>query len=190
METASSPNRRVSEPAEVLTFGPMTQEKPSLRQVFVTEESPLLRFACGILHQRETAEDIVQEAFLRLHSHWDEVANPRAWLYRTVRNLALNHLRDHKRETVTDELPEWDAASGPEEPLQRLEAAGAVRLLLAELSEEDRTLIRLKYHDEFKYEQISRATGLSVGNVGYKLHHLLKSLADGLRRMGIEGTTG
>ena len=190
METAASLNRPRSEPAEVLTFGPMTKEKPPLQQVFVTEEGPLLRFACGILHQRETAEDIVQEAFLRLHGHWEEVANPRAWLYRTVRNLALNYLRDHKRETVTDEPPEWDATDGPEEALERLEAAGAVRLLLAELPEKERRLIHLKYHDEMKYEQISRVTGLSVGNVGYKLHHLLKGLADGLRRMGIESAEG
>ncbi|MEM9237899.1 MAG: RNA polymerase sigma factor, partial [Verrucomicrobiota bacterium] len=177
MEPASSLAETRTDRSEVLSFGPMTEEKPTLRAIFEAEEGPLLRFACGILRQRETAEDIVQEAFLRLHGHWDEVNNARAWLYRTVRNLALNHLRDHKRETVTDEPPEWDAAGGHGNPLERLEAAGAVRLLLAELTDDDRRLIQLKYHQEMKYEQISRETGLSVGNVGYKLHHLLKGMA-------------
>ena len=190
METATSPTGPRSERAGVLSFGPMTEEKPTLRQIFEAEEAPLLRFACGMLRQRETAEDIVQEAFLKLHGHWDEVHNARAWLYRTVRNLALNHLRDHKRETLTDEPPEWDAAAGNGNPMERLEAAGAVRLLLAELDDADRRLIQLKYHQDLKYEQISRETGLSVGNVGYKLHHLLKGLADGLRRMGIESAEG
>lgn len=161
-----------------------------MREVFESEEGPLLRFACGMVRQRETAEDLVQEAFLKLHAHWDGVANPRAWLFRTVRNLALNHLRDHRRETVTDEPPEWDDARGPESRLARLEAVGAVRLLLAELGEDDRRLIELKYDEDLKYRQISERTGMSVGNVGYKLHHLLKGMADGLRRMGIERAEG
>jgi RNA polymerase sigma factor (sigma-70 family) len=65
-----------------------------------------------------------------------------------------------------------------------------VRLLLAEMTPEDRDLIQLKYLDELKYQEISRRTGLSVGNVGYRLHHLLKTLADGLRRAGIDGSQG
>lgn len=173
-----------------LSFAEMTGEKPSLRQVFEAEESPLLRFAHGMVGRREVAEDLVQDAFLRLHSHWDEVANPKAWLYRSVRNLALNHLRDHKRETLVDEAPEWDPAAGHGDPLGRLEAAGAVRLLLAELRDEDRALLQLKYQEDLRYDQISLRTGLSVGNVGYKLHHLLKSLGESLRRMGIESAEG
>ena len=58
METASSLTDTRSEPLGVLTFGPMTEEKPTLRQIFEAEEAPLLRFACGMLRQRETAEDM------------------------------------------------------------------------------------------------------------------------------------
>lgn len=175
-----------TEAPEVLTFAPMTQEKPTLRELFEAEEGPLLRFAHGLIGRREIAEDLVQEAFLRLHAHWDEVAQPKAWLYRSIRNLAYNHLRDHRRESGEEAPDEADDARGPDGQLARLEAAGAVRLLLAELHEDDRTLIQLKYHENLKYDQISQRTGLSVGNVGYKLHHLLKSLADSLRRLGIE----
>jgi RNA polymerase sigma factor (sigma-70 family) len=189
METASQP--RV-EALAVLPFATMTEEKPTLRQIFEAEESPLLRFAHGMVGRRECAEDLVQEAFLRLHAHWDEVANPKAWLFRSVRNLALNYLRDHKRETLVEETPEWDAAAGHDDhdSVGRLEAAGAVRLLLAELRDDDRALLLLKYHEDLKYDQISERTGLSVGNVGYKLHHLLKSLGESLRRMGIESAQG
>lgn len=185
MDLAAAP--AVLEAPQVLPSATMPPEdKPTLRQVFEAEESPLLRFAHGLTGRRETAEDLVQEAFLRLHAHWDEVMHPKAWLYRSVRNLALNHLRDHKRESG-DEAPEAaDEARGPDGHLARLEAAGAVRLLLAEMKEEDRELIRLKYHQDLKYEQISKRTGLSVGNVGYKLHHLLKGLGDSLRKLGIE----
>jgi RNA polymerase sigma factor (sigma-70 family) len=188
MEIVAAP--AVIEVPQVLPSAPMNEEKPTLRQVFEVEESPLLRFAHGLTGRRETAEDLVQEAFLRLHAHWEEVAHPKAWLYRSVRNLALNHIRDHKRESG-DEAPDAaDDSRGPDGHLARLEAAGAIRLLLAELREDDRALIELKYHENLKYDQISQRTGLSVGNVGYKLHHLLKSLGEGLRRMGIDGPEG
>lgn len=175
----------------VISFQTVMEGKPTLRQVFESEESHLLRYAQGIVGQRETAEDLVQEAFLRLHTHWSEVTNPRAWLFRSIRNLALNHLRDHKRESSLDSCPEWESPSSTaNESLGKLEAIGTLQLLVSELSEDDRTLLSLKYHEGLKYDQISERTGLSVGNVGYKLHHALKNLADSLRRLGVETAEG
>jgi len=166
--------------------GPM-EEKPTLLQVFEAEESPLLRFAYGLVSQRETAEDLVQEAFVKLHSHWEEVVNPRAWLFRAVRNLSLNHIRDHRRETSLDTEHEHASDTpNPEQNVGRLEAVGTLQLLISELDPQDRMLVTLKYHDNLKYDQISERTGLSVSNVGYKLHHALKNLAASLRRLGVE----
>ena len=61
---------------------------------------------------------------------------------------------------------------------------------MGELEERDQRLLRLKYFEGQKYEQISKATGMSVGNVGYRLHHILRELAESLRRSGVEGVTG
>ncbi len=189
--TAIAPQRAEIAPVPMIAPRPAMEDKPSYRQVFDAEESPLLRFAHGLVGQRETAEDLVQEAFLRLHAHWDEVANPRAWLFRAVRNLALNYRRDHRRETPLADDREWEsAAPDPGRSMVRLEAIGTLQLLMAELKDDDRRLIGLKYHEGLKYEQISQRTGMSVGNVGYKLHHLLKNLADSLRRMGVESAEG
>jgi RNA polymerase sigma-70 factor (ECF subfamily) len=171
------------------------EEKPTLRQVFDAEESPLLRYAYGLTGQRESAEDIVQDAFLRLHSHWLEVENPRPWLFRCVRNLALNHLRDNKRnsslETNQQTGKEWETPSpDPEAALGKLETIGTLQLLISELPEPDRTLVSLKYLSGLKYEEIAHQTNLTVSNVGYKLHHTLKSLAASLRHLGIETPEG
>ncbi|MEP4049435.1 MAG: sigma-70 family RNA polymerase sigma factor, partial [Luteolibacter sp.] len=167
------------------------EEKPTLRQVFDAEESPLLRYAHGLTAQRETAEDIVQEAFLRLHSHWHEVDSPRPWLFRCVRNLALNHLRHNKQNTSLETSPEWEAeAPDPEATLGKLETIGTLQLLISELPEPDRTLVSLKYLSNLRYEEIATQTNLSVSNVGYKLHHCLKSLATSLRHLGIESADG
>ena len=176
--------------------------KPSLEAVFEAEETPLLRYAFGLLGRREVAEELVQDAFLRLHQHWEDVLQPRAWLFRCVRNRAYNYIRDNKRETLTDpSTPDTYAGSdvevkqdmgreAPDDVLGKMEAAGMVHLVLAEMDERDQLLIQLKYFEGLKYSEISQRTGMSVGNVGYRLHHILKSLADSLRRAGVEGASG
>lgn len=165
------------------------EEKPTLRQVFDVEESPLLRYAHGLVGQRETAEDLVQDAFLKLHAHWEEVTHPRAWLFRCIRNLAFSHIRDHKREVPIENESEFQSHDpDPSQTLGKVEAIGTLKRLVAALDEDDRTLISLKYHEGLKYDQISQRTGLSVGNVGYKLHHALKKLADSLFRLGVENS--
>jgi RNA polymerase sigma-70 factor (ECF subfamily) len=167
------------------------QPRPrSIVALFQSEESALLHFALGIVGQRAVAEELVQEGFLRLQKVWGQVDNPRGWIYRSIRNLALNHLRDRPRETPLDEERASAEESLPRDLLGRSEAVGTVRMLLAEMPEEDRNLITLKYHENLKYQEISRRTGLSVGNVGFRLHHLLKGLLDGLQRAGIEGSQG
>lgn len=166
-------------------------DQSSLAAVFEAEESGLLRFAIGLVRRRDIAEELVQETFLRLHQVWGEVENPRAWLYRSLRNLALNHLRDRRPESelIEETTPHHDARL-PVEDLSRHEAVGTMKLLLAELPPADRDLIRLKYQEDLKYHEISQRTGLTSGNVGYRLHHLLKSLAERLRSAGVESSQG
>ena len=137
------------------------------------------------------AEEIVQEVFLQLHMHWDDVDSPRAWLFRSVRNRAYNYIRDNQREVIDSDDCEVQSSSSedetPEAILLRMEATGALRQFVEELDETDRQLVKLKYFEDLKYRDISARTGLSVSNVGYRLHHILKELASKLRSLGIDG---
>jgi len=161
-------------------------EGRSLEQVFSEEESPLLRYAFGILGRRELAEEVVQDAFLKLHEHWKEVEIPRAWLFRCVRNLAFNVLRKAKRETLQESAGEREAASErPDDELGKMEAVGIVQMLVSEMEEEDQTMVRMKYFQGRKYQEIADQLEMSVGNVGYRLHHLLKDLGERLRKSGV-----
>ena len=174
----------------------------SLEAVFEAEQCPLLRYAFGVVGRREVAEELVQDAFLRLYEHWEKVEQPRAWLFRCVRNRAFNHLRDHKRETLTspenpDTFQRSDldtrtsrGAEAPDAVLGRLEAAGVLHLLLQDLEERDAEILRLKYTEDMTYSEIAERVGMSVGNVGWRLHHVLKDLAHELRRAGVEGARG
>jgi RNA polymerase sigma factor (sigma-70 family) len=171
--------------ADQMSFNPQ-----ALATLYESEESPLLYYAIGIVRRRIVAEEIVQEAFLRLQKVEEQVENPRGWLYRSVRNLALNHLRDSREETNLDPEVTLAEENLPSDVLARSEAIGTVRMLLAEMPEDDRALIKLKYNDDLKYQEISKRTGMTVGNVGFRLHHVLKGLLDGLQRAGIDGSQG
>jgi RNA polymerase sigma-70 factor (ECF subfamily) len=168
-----------SDPAEVLY--------PSIEDVFSTEETPLLKFAFGYVKRREVAEEIVQDAFLKLHQQWDTVEKPRPWLYKAVRNIALNHIRKAKRETLTDDAGSEESGSTPDDQIGRLEAVHTMQLLMDDLGENDRELVRLKFEEEQSYSDISKQLEMGIGNVGYRLHHILKNLAIGLRSRGVDG---
>lgn len=162
--------------------------RSSLEEVFVQEESPLLRYAYGLLGRRELAEEVVQDAFLKLHEHLEEVENSRAWLFRCVRNLSLNLIRKNQREVVDEAADERPSLrEQPDDELERMEAVGMLQMLVSDMEEEDRDLVRLKYFKDRSYQEIAEELQMSVSNVGYRLHHLLKGLAESLRKSGIEG---
>ena len=162
----------------------------TLQSLFDSEETPLLRYAFSLVGRRAVAEEIVQEVFLQLHAHWDEVDSPKAWLFTSVRNRAFKHLRDNKREVLNEGDGDSQASvaeeQSPEASLEQMEAFAAVRQILEELDEPDRQLVKLKYFNDLKYRDISTQTGLTIGNVGYRLHHILKELADKLRKLGFD----
>jgi RNA polymerase sigma-70 factor (ECF subfamily) len=151
------------------------------------------------------AEDVVQEAFVKLHAQFEEVREPRRWLYRTAHNLALNHRRDSAKiislsAGVADEsrgspksnetheidvTDVTDEAPLPDEQIARWEGIGLVRLSLETLDERSREVVRLKFNENLSYKEIAARTGLKIGNVGYLLHHALKQIADELAKNGI-----
>lgn len=161
----------------------------AIEDVFAAEESALLKFAYGYVKRREVAEEIVQDAFVKLHEQWESVDKPRPWLYKAVRNLALNSIRKSRRETLTDDAEsESDfTEDGADEQVGRMEAVHMMRVLMGDLGEKDRELVRMKFEEDRSYSDISEKLEMGVGNVGYRLHHVLKGLAEGLRRKGIDG---
>ena len=172
-------------------------ECDTIAELFAALESPLLAYALRLTGDLSVAEDVFQEAFMRLHTQFEEVREPKRWLYRTVHNLALNHLRDANKIVPLDLSREAEGAMGtdntdntdpqplPDEQIVRLEGIGLVRLSLEILDPRSRELIQLKFNEELSYKEISARTGLSIGNVGYILHHALKAIADELAKNGI-----
>jgi RNA polymerase sigma factor (sigma-70 family) len=172
---------------------PSGGQKETIEELFMALESPLLSYATRLAGQVEWAEDIVQEAFMRLHANFDEVREPKKWLNRTVHNLALNHRRDSgkivslesKQREAAENLDTTDPQPLPDEQIARLEGIGLVRLSLKTLDKRSRELVRLKFNEGLSYKEISGRTGLTVSHVGYLLHHAIKAIADELAKNGV-----
>ncbi|WP_206244621.1 sigma-70 family RNA polymerase sigma factor [Novosphingobium terrae] len=154
----------------------------------------LTRYADTIIADRAQAEDVVQEAWLRLHHVKDPdlIRDPIDYFYRVVRNLALDSLRAMKRETarfassvdaiagaVADQQPSAEQASTARSELDRVMEA------LAELPERTQIAVRMNRMEGRKLREIAAHLGLSVGRV----HTLIAegvAYCDARRHVGTE----
>ncbi len=145
-------------------------------------------YAARLLGDPEAARDVVQDTFLRLCAQAKGHVDGRLaeWLFTVCRNRALDVLRKESRMTqLSDEQVQVRTSPdpGPTELVERRESTARVLGLLEALPKSQREVIRLKFQNGFSYQEISRISGHSVGNVGYLIHVGLKTirgqLADG-----------
>jgi RNA polymerase sigma-70 factor (ECF subfamily) len=135
----------------------------------MTHRSALVAYASAIAGSHAQAEDVVQEAWFRLKrtNDFDLVQEPVAYLYRLVRNLAIDTRRTLTRETartasesaadvLTDEQP------SPEQAILARDELRVVLEALAELPERTRIAVRMNRMEGRKLQEVANHLGLSV----------------------------
>ncbi len=146
-------------------------DRLALRVLFDNEAGRMLAIAHRILRRRDLAEEIVQEAFVRI---WRSAAafdpargSPRSWIYAIVRNLALNAVRDGRREIlVEDGADELDArAADATDVLGRMADASALRRCLERLDDNRRNSLMLAYVGGFSHGEIAGRLRVPLGTV-------------------------
>jgi RNA polymerase sigma-70 factor, ECF subfamily len=133
-------------------------------RLLVVRSAPVLfRSVRSFVESEEAAEDILQDAWLRIHAArhtWrpGEAAMP--WLLAIVRHARLDHLRRvyRKRETALETLPEEPAARPPA-------AAGEIDQMLRELPASQREVVLLLKVEGLSLDEVARATGATVSSV-------------------------
>ncbi len=145
-----------------------------------------------IIGDRHGADDLLQEVFVRLWKHIDDLDETEPlWglLRRIAVNLGRNHLRGRSRrskatEGMVREMSE--PISDPELQMDGGEETGrAVREALDELPEEQRTCLVLRVQEEMSYSQIARAAGIAVGTVMSRLSRARMSLREKLKQRAV-----
>ena len=153
----------------------------------------LVAVAMRVVHDRDDAEDVVQEALMKVCrslTRFEGRSSFSTWLHRIVVNAALDRLRRHqaRRERVSDdddrELASVDAdlvdEQTPERVVSRHETEAVVRGALARLSPSHREVIVRREFDGESYRDLARLVRCPVGTVMSRLHHARHRLADEL----------
>lgn len=158
-----------------------------LEAIVSAYERQLLVYVARITGSPSSAEDIVQEAFIKLARQWRgpmEVGTQiSAWLYKVSHNEAIDHIRKEKRrgeinKLHVDERGETVAPSEGQGVNSNSFDAQRVLDALEVLNERERNLVVLKVYEEKSYKEIAAITGLSIGNVGFILHKAMQKLAE------------
>ncbi|HEV2888433.1 MAG TPA: SigE family RNA polymerase sigma factor [Jatrophihabitans sp.] len=134
--------------------------------VFVRSHSTaLLRSAYLLTGDRASAEDLVQDTFLRLFPRWSRVVAadvPLAYVRRSMMNNFLNSRRRAGHEVLLAELPERGYDPDLAGPLSDREL---VRGLLADLPPKQRAVLVLRFYDDLSDAQIAAELGCRQGTV-------------------------
>ena len=177
-----------------LVLGPALRTQPDRRLVALVREGyetafeeivrrygkALTRYAAAIVGPR--SEDVTQDAFskalLALRRNDAEI-ELRPWLFRIVRNTALNELRD--RPPSPEVLAEAIAGgSNPAEELERREELADLMRRLQSLPEPQRAAIVMRELEGLSHEEIAAALGLSGGAARQAIYRARQALRDGL----------
>ena len=137
----------------------------------------VFRFSFHLCGNREQAEDLTSEAFVRMWIGSDTVRLPtvKSYLFTIARNLFLESLRhDARRVEVNEELPH--PCPGPHDQAESSEELRAVLRGLQSLPETDRAALLMRA-DGLSYEEIAAALKLSLGTVKVRIHRARVRLA-------------
>lgn len=179
-------------------MNPAAEEASLFEELLSSCESKLLLYAQNFTGDLESAQDVVQESFLKLakalrdptrrssedapssgeerHKRW------KAWLFTVTRNGAFDQLRKRKA-VVPDEaltsLPSPDP--NPRQAMEKNDLVGRIFQCLEGLSASQREAIRLRFQSDLSYKEIAQVMNVSVTNVGFLLHAGLKRLRELLK---------
>jgi len=147
--------------------------------------------AVKILQNREDAEEIAQDAFVKAYQKLGSFRRESrfsTWLYRIAYNEAISRTRLKKMpETeLNEEISESEADKEVEEGvmgLDQFEQKKAINLVLRKLDNPDQLLIKLFYYEEQTVNEISLIMGMSESNVKVRLHRLRKRIYKALNEI-------
>ncbi len=157
-------------------------------------QTRLLNFVYRTVGDRERAEDLVQEAFIRVHRHlarFDQSKKFSTWIYTIASNLAKNELRNRSRnplvyfQTMTsgweDEdrpLEFEDTAARPDDAFERRHLRELVDAAVRRLPAHHRQVFVLRELEGRSYEEIAEMTNCNLGTVKSRLNRARSAFAE------------
>lgn len=197
LPTANAHGHESNPPAAIPMAGAIG--KPITERAFahwVTRLTPgLVRLSFGICRDRQRAEDIVQEAFVRLWRTPPIGGEPAisSWMRSTVTNLSISLIRRKKRTwTLIDESGSAHdlRATAPEADIERREDVSRIAAALERLDPDKRAMIMLRVNEGLSYEAIAEHLGVPIGTVMSRLNRARLALLGELEGENATKTEG
>jgi RNA polymerase sigma-70 factor (ECF subfamily) len=161
-------------------------DREAFRTLFERYNRRAYALALGVVRQADDALDVVQDAFIKAHKHLDKFEGTSSfytWLYRIVMNLAIDHLRKHKRLTELrddeggeDSLLPQLLGGNPGRALMDKEIRERIDRALAELSDNHRSVLVMRELEGLSYEDMAQVMGCSKGTIMSRLFHARKNM--------------
>ena len=149
-------------------------------RLFRTYHAPLVRYLTRRLGDRDWAEEVAQETFLRALRQ-ETIVNERAWLFAVATNLVRDEARKdarRRRHLALLAEQERDSAVEPEPTtLERAQEAAMARKAVDALAERDRLALLMR-EEGLDYNEIAEALDLSPGSVGTTLSRARRRLVE------------
>ena len=166
-------------------------DRDAFKTLFERYHRRAYALAFGVLHHPDDALDVVQDAFIKAHKYLDKFEGNSSfytWLYRIVMNLAIDHIRKHRRvkpveldETriesdADDALLPRIISGNPARALADKQIRGRIDQALDELSENHRSVLVMRELEGLSYEDMAQAMSCSKGTIMSRLFHARRNM--------------
>jgi RNA polymerase sigma-70 factor, ECF subfamily len=184
--------RALDDAAVVSAF--LDGEERAFGELVERYQTRLLNFIYRTIGDREKAEDLVQEVFIRVYRHlhrFDRTKKFSTWIYTIASNLAKNELRNRSRNPLVlfqtirknwqDEdrpLQFEDSSTRPDDLYRKRHLRALVESSVAQLPEHHREVFVLRELEGKSYEEIAEITATNLGTVKSRLNRARTSFAD------------
>ncbi len=138
----------------------------------------IFRFLYVHVQDRMLAEDLTADTFAKAWQKLDsfDFRHPRGWLYKIARNRLADHWRTHHTVPLEEGFDPEDDHESVETRTDRKLAKEQLLAGLAELPEDMRSIVTLRFIEGYSARQTGQALGISEGNVRVMQHRALKKL--------------
>ena len=193
---ASPPLAGLSDPAVVAEA--RKGSEVAYRELLSRYERPVFSLIFRMVRDRETAEDLAQETFIKVLNNLDRYSPEfkfSSWLFKIANNLTIDHLRRRRVDTISiegapDAVTSESAkatsiavVSDSESPLEELESrelGAAIEQAIGKLRPEYRACIMLRHVEDKSYEEIAEIVKLPLGTVKTYIHRARHELRSAL----------
>lgn len=161
-------------------------DERDFKDLFETYYSPLCHFAAGYLSGHNTAEEIVQQVFINLWNQRETIdpeKQVKSYLFTSVKNRCLNHIRDHKkfRNYYLDVEAELEIPVAAKDIVSEKELEKRIAAALDKLPEKCREVFELCRFEEMKYHEVGQKLDISQKTVEAQMSKALRILREELK---------